>query len=196
MEENQLIDIGSKLKEVRESKGLTAYHLAQSAGITEARLMAYEEGYATPTIATLLKISQVLGVGMGYFFQDRGAVRRVEVVKASERKIVPREKEEGLEENYYTYKSLSPTLSDKAMQPFYIEVESVDIAKVTPAVHPGDEFIFVLEGAIEWKGGDEQYQLESGDAIHFDASIPHRIVALNNTKAKVIAVVFQPVAQT
>lgn len=192
MDDNQLVSIGNKLRSVRESKGFTGYQLAQKAGITEARLMSFEEGYATPTIATLLKISQALGVSMGFFFQEQAKPKRVEVVRADQRTIVPREMEEGVEELYYTYKSLSPTFPDKSMQPFYIEVELVDIEEVKPAVHPGEEFLFVLEGTIQWKGGDESHTLNQGDAIHFDSGIPHRIVGVGDSKPKVIAVVYQP----
>lgn len=192
MDDSQLVSIGNKLRSVRESKGLTAYQLAQKAGITEARLMSFEEGYATPTIATLLKISQALEVSMGFFFQDQATPKRVEVVRANERAIVPREQEEGVEENYYTYKALSPTFPEKRMLPFYIEVERVDIEKVTPAVHPGEEFIFVLEGTLEWAGADERHTLRAGDAIHFDSEIPHRIVGVGDVIPKVIAVVYQP----
>lgn len=192
MDEQQLFSIGSKLRSVRESRGFTSYQLAQKAGITEARLMSFEEGYATPTIATLLKISQALGVSMGFFFQEQAAPKRVEVVRADQRKVVPRDKEEGTEELCYTYQSLSPTFPDKRMQPFYIEVELVDIEKVKPAVHPGEEFIFVLEGSVRWKGADESHTLNAGDAIHFDSEIPHTIVGIGDAKPKVIAVVYQP----
>jgi quercetin dioxygenase-like cupin family protein len=97
-----------------------------------------------------------------------------------------------VEELYYTYKSLSPTFPDKRMQPFYIEVELVSLEDVKPAIHPGEEFLFVLEGTVQWKGEDESHTLNKGDAIHFDSGIPHRIVGVGDAKPRVIAVVYQP----
>ena len=185
-------NIGDKLRDLRESKGLTGYQLARLAGISEARLMAFEEGYATPTIATLVKISQALGVGMGFFFQEHKPPTRVEVTRADQRRPAEQHEKRGEDELYYSYQSLSPTFPDKRMQPFFIEVDCVDIDSVQPAVHPGEEFIFVLEGTLEWRGGDEAHQLGPGDAIHFDSSIPHRIVGVGEQKPKVVAVVYQP----
>ncbi len=192
MEDVQL-SIGNKLKDLREAKGHTGYQLAQKAGITEARLMAYEAGYATPTIATLLKISQVLGVGMGYFFQDQVLPNRVEVVKADKRRPMQHgdEAEEG-DEIYYKYYTLSPTFPDTRIQPFYIEVDIVKAENIQPAVHAGEEFIFVLEGTIEWHGLDEVKRLGPGDSIHYDSNIAHKIVGVGDSKPKVLSVVYQP----
>ncbi|MCD6499761.1 MAG: cupin domain-containing protein [Deltaproteobacteria bacterium] len=190
--QNVEVNLGDKLKDLRESKGLTGYQLARLAGITEARLMAFEEGYATPTIATLVKISQALGVGMGFFFQEASAPRRIEVTRADQRRPAEAHEKKGADELYYSYQSLSPTFPDKRMQPFFIEVDVVDIDSVQPASHQGEEFIFVLEGRLEWKGGGETYRLGPGDAIHFDSSIPHSIVGVGDVKPKVVAVVYQP----
>jgi transcriptional regulator with XRE-family HTH domain len=189
MEDTQL-NIGDKVKDLRESKGLTGYQLAQKAGITEARLMAYEAGYATPTIATLMKISQALGVGMGFFFQDQAPPKRVEVVRADERKPMQKSDEEN--EIYYTYHSLSPTFPEAKVQPFFVEIDLVEESKVQPAVHPGEEFLYVLEGTVEWRGGEENHRLGPGDAIHYDSGIAHRIIAVGDKKPKVLSVVYQP----
>lgn len=189
MEGTQL-NIGDKVKDLRETKGLTGYQLAQKAGITEARLMAYEAGYATPTIATLMKISQALGVGMGFFFQDQSPPKRVEVVRAEQRR--PMQKSEEENEIYYTYHSMSPTFPDARLQPFFVEVDLVAMEKIQPAVHPGEEFIYVLEGTIEWRGADEVHRLEAGDSIHYDSGIAHKIVGVGDEKPKVISVVYQP----
>lgn len=186
------INIGEKLRDLRKAKGLTGYQLARLAGISEARLMAFEEGYATPTIATLVKLSQALGVGMGFFFQDQAGPKRIEVTRATDRKPAEHHEKKGEDELYYTYESLSPTFPDKRMQPFFIEVDVVPLDSVQPASHPGEEFIFVLEGQIRWEGGGEDHVLGPGDAIHFDSSIPHRIVGVGDVKPKVVAVVYQP----
>ena len=192
MEDVQL-NIGNKLKDLRESKGHTGYQLAQKAGITEARLMAYEAGYATPTIATLMKISQALGVGMGFFFQDQSAPQKVEVVRADQRR--PMQHSEDSEEGegiYYKYYTLSPTFPDTRIQPFFIEVDLVDAKTIQPAVHPGEEFIFVLEGIIEWHGPEDVHRLGAGDSIHYDSSIAHKIIGVGEKKPKVLSVVYQP----
>jgi quercetin dioxygenase-like cupin family protein len=55
--------------------------------------------------------------------------------------------------------------------------------------HPGEEFILVLKGAIELVYGEEIIRLETGDAIHFDPSIPHRAQNVGNIEAECIVVV-------
>lgn len=192
-EEIHALKIGEKLRARREQQGLTTYDLSQKCDLSEARLMAFEEGYATPTISVLLKIAQVLGVGMGFFFQDVRDVQPVDVVRADKRIKVSREKKEGLEEGlYYTYEALMVNFPGAVMKPFHIEIEVTDHTKVEAAVHRGQEFIFVLEGQVEWRGSDETYLLSAGDSIYFNSEIPHKIVGVGKTTPRALAVIYEP----
>jgi transcriptional regulator with XRE-family HTH domain len=190
-DEIQGLKIGDKLRERREAHGLSTIQLAKRCDLSEARLMAIEEGFAMPTISILLRLARELGVGVGHFFQDEDVKKPVEVIRKKDRITVAQEKKEGVSEGlYYNYEALTITFPDAAMKPFFVEVKTGDHSYIEPSSHRGQEFNFVLEGAVEWRSDTESHRLEAGDAIYYNSEIPHKIIGLGDTNAKVLAVVY------
>jgi mannose-6-phosphate isomerase-like protein (cupin superfamily) len=58
--------------------------------------------------------------------------------------------------------------------------------------HLGEEFLFVLEGSVEFRGGERIIELVAGDSLYFDSEIPHAVRSVGQERAKVIAVVYSP----
>jgi transcriptional regulator with XRE-family HTH domain len=192
-EEIQAMQIGEKLRQRREQRGLTTIELAKRCDLSEARLMAMEQGFSMPTISTLLRISRELGVDVGFFFQDAEGKHPVEVVRATERIKVAQERREGITEGlYYDYEALTVNFPGAVMRPFHIEIDTGDHSHLEASKHKGQEFIYVLEGEVEWRSDDESYRLAAGDAIYFNGEIPHKIIGLGSKKPKVLAVIYEP----
>lgn len=80
------------------------------------------------------------------------------------------------------------------MEPFVINVEYTSPNEMsTLSHHEGEEFIYVLNGNVVVRYGDETYNLEQGDSIYFDSIVPHNIsVPAPEQQAKVLAVVYTP----
>ncbi|MFH2007273.1 MAG: cupin domain-containing protein [bacterium] len=191
-DEIQGLNIGEKLRERREAHGLTTIQLAKRCDLSEARLMAIEEGFAMPTISTLLRLARELGVGVGFFFQDEETKKPVEVIRREDRIKVAQEKNEGLDEGlYYNYEALTITFPNAMMKPFYVEVKTGDHSHIESASHRGQEFNFILEGACEWRSDEESHRLVAGDAIYFNSEIPHKIIGLGDTNPKILAIVYE-----
>ena len=191
-EEIQAMQIGDKLRNRREAQGLTSIELAKRCDLSEARLMAIEQGFAMPTISTLLRIARELDVGVGFFFQDAEVKKPVEVVRAADRIKVAQEKKEGIEEGlYYDYEALVVNFPNAAMKPFHIEISTGDHSELEDSLHKGQEFIYVLEGEVEWKSDEESHRLTAGDAIYFNSEIPHKIIGRGTEKPKVLAVIYE-----
>lgn len=192
-EEIQAMQIGAKLRQRRELRGLTSIELAKRCDLSEARLMAMEQGFSMPTISVLLRIARELGVDVGFFFQDSKERRPVEVVRAKERIKVAQEHKEGIAQGlYYDYEALTVNFPGAVMRPFHIEIDTGDHSQLEAAKHRGQEFIFVLEGDVEWRSDDETHRLSTGDSIYFNSEIPHRIIGLGSKKPKVLAVIYEP----
>lgn len=192
-EKIEAMQIGERLRTQREAKGLTTIELAKACDLSEARLMAIEQGFSMPTISTLLHIAHALDVGVGYFFQDAETHRPVEVVRAAERIKVAQETKEGIEEGlYYNYESLVVSFPGAVMKPFHVQIDTGDHSELAASKHVGQEFIYVLEGEVEWRSDEESHRLGAGDAIYFNSEIPHRIIGLGDKKPEVIAVIYEP----
>jgi len=59
---------------------------------------------------------------------------------------------------------------------------------IRPHVHPGYEFLYVLQGELEIRHGDVVSQMECGDAVYFDASTPHAYLCAGKTPAVALIV--------
>jgi transcriptional regulator with XRE-family HTH domain len=184
------LDVGGKLRRLREDHGLSLADLARRAALAEAAVRDFEDGRAVPAVGELLNIANALGVSIGHFFQTRIPDKRVEVVRAAERWTVKARSEAGGALNY-RYQSLSHGLTEKLMQPFIVEVPPGQDSALNRSQHEGEEFLFILAGVLEVEIGGERHRLEPGDAIYYDSRQPHTLRALEGATARLIACIAQ-----
>lgn len=184
------LDMGGKLRRLREENGVSLADLARRAGLAEAAVRDFEDGRAVPAVGELLNIANALGVSIGHFFQTRIPDKRVEVVRAAERWTVKARSEAGGVLNY-RYQSLSHGLTEKLMQPFIVEVPPSQDSALNRSQHEGEEFLFVLAGVLEVEIAGERHRLEPGDAIYYDSRQPHTLRALEGATARLIACIAQ-----
>jgi transcriptional regulator with XRE-family HTH domain len=162
--------IGDHLKVLRAARGMTLDRLAAATGLTKSYLSKIQNSRKVPPIATLSRIAQALGTGIGSFFGDilepgEGA----SVVRKHERLPVVR----GGTAFGYDYVSLAHDRLSKRMEPFVFTFPS-KIDRHVFFDHGGEEFVFILSGKVVFQVGDERFALGKGDSIYFDAAIPHR----------------------
>ena len=184
------LDMGGKLRRLREENGLSLADLGRRAALAEAAVRDFEDGRAVPAVGELLNIANALGVSIGHFFQTRIPDKRVEVVRAAERWTVKARSEAGGVLNY-RYQSLSHGLTEKLMQPFLVEVPPSQDSALNRSQHEGEEFLFVLAGVLEVEIAGERHRLEPGDAIYYDSRQPHTLRALEGATARLIACIAQ-----
>jgi len=172
------LHLGKKIRELRLNKGMTLQDMADNTGLSRPLLSQIEEEVAAPPIATLLKISHALNVNIGYFFREEESREKIVVIREQERqKVMRRVHEEGKKVGYL-YQSLAYRRSEKHMEPFLVEFEPREREEMIFYNHIGEEFIFVLEGSLEFQGGDQLVVLNPGDSLYFDSDIPHAFRAV------------------
>ena len=182
--------IGRKIRTIREAKKLSPEEVAESTGLTPIVLSQIENESVTPPVATLLKIANALGVQIGDFFADPAPRKRYEVVRRGEHKKVSRRPAPEKSPLSYSYEALSFRLADRHMEPFLIEFD-IDIdEEVPPLSHKGEEFVYVLDGEIEFHAEDEVVRLFQGDSLYFDSSIPHAFIGKGHKKPQAIVIIY------
>ena len=67
--------IGARVKQERQSRGWTLDQLAESAGVSRRMVVNVEQGAANPSVGTLLRISDALGVGLPALVEPLGRSR-------------------------------------------------------------------------------------------------------------------------
>jgi quercetin dioxygenase-like cupin family protein len=122
------------------------------------------------------------------FFISPGADKRTTLVRADQRKEVSRHLGKSGARYGYFYESLAPDKANRLMEPFMITLTPAE--EVEPSTHDGQEFLFVLEGKILVKVGEQKEYLEPGDAIYYDSTEPHFVKCAGGREAKLLAVLY------
>ena len=184
------LNIGLKIKILREKKRLSIQSVAEKTGISALLLSQIEGEVVTPPIATLLKISKALEVGIGYFFAEEPSKKTSVVVRHSERRKIQRRSHEGKERVGYLYESLAFPKAEKAMEPFLVEFERKEKKDLIFFNHKGEEFLYLLEGLLEFNSDNDVYELSPGDSLYFDSNLPHAFRALGEKNAQAIVIIY------
>lgn len=185
------LNLGKQIKDMRLKLGLTLQNVSDRTGLSKPLLSQIENDVTLPPIATLLKISRALGKHIGDFFQqDIPAQRRIAVVRQEDRKETMRRLHEEAERIGYRYESLAYPMREKRMEPFVVEIEPREEGDIPVYQHAGEEFLFVLEGEMEFRGDDQVIVLRAGDSLYFDSKIPHALRGLKGKRVRVLAVIY------
>jgi transcriptional regulator with XRE-family HTH domain len=185
--------IGGKIKDLREKNVYTLHDLATKTGISKSVLAEIESDEIMPPVATLLKLARALNVGMAYFFKDEAPAEQVSVTRAGERISVKRRPHHRDGEVDYIYESLEARMPGKHMEPLLVEFVPMEKAEMVFTSHEGEEFIFLLDGRLEFRTNDRVETLSAGDALYFDSVLNHSFRSLTDTPARAVVVVWNKV---
>ena len=183
------LHIGNKIRELRKKAGLVLQDLSNRTDLSKPLLSQIENEVISPPVATLLRISRALNVDISFFFQNENSKERVTVVRKDESKVLD-SRYFGREESGYYYESLAYKKSKKYMEPFLVEFKRKRAEKLSYFRHEGEEFIYVLQGTLEFRTEDQHYVLDPGDSLYFESSVPHAYRAVGKTNAKALTVVY------
>lgn len=178
--------IGAVLKELRLDANLTLADVGEAAEMSGAMLSRIENGVATASLDALERLCMVLGIGLADLFarldHNTGTAQllkrhdQMEVVRVGTR-------------YGYTYKLLSYDKGPrKLFDPFFIKMDKKS-QSYPRFSHPGTEFIYMLQGRVEYRFGEHTYLLEPGDAFTFSGSIVHGPERLLDECAKFLAII-------
>lgn len=183
------LHIGNKIRDLRKKAGLVLQDLSERTGLSKPLLSQIEKETVSPPIATLLKISKALNTNISFFFQNDGSEEKVVVVRKDESKVID-SRYFGREESGYYYEALAFKKSKKYMEPFLVEFKRKRVDQLSYFSHDGEEFIYLLEGVLEFRTEDQKYILQPGDSLYFESSIPHAYRALERKNARALTVVY------
>jgi transcriptional regulator with XRE-family HTH domain len=164
-------EIGLKVRTLRLKKKIGLVDLGKHTGLSAALLSKIERGRLFPTLPTLLRIALVFGVGLDYFFAGARERPLVAVTRKGERVELP--DRPGARDMAYRFASLDYAATERRFNSYYAEFFPVSPEKLKPHQHTGAEFIYVIQGTLSVQIGADEHALEAGDAIYFDATVPH-----------------------
>jgi transcriptional regulator with XRE-family HTH domain len=160
------IDVGMRLRQLREERGHSIRELARQSGLSANALSLIERGKTSPSVSTLYKISEALGEPITAFFEIPGEKERIVFRKSTERTRVPFTR--GI------WEGLGGELFVGHVEPFALTLETGANSGPNPIVHTGHEFVVCLRGQLEYQVEHEIFLLEAGDTLLFAAHLNHR----------------------
>lgn len=179
--------VGRGIRELRESRGVTLDQLALETKLTKGQLSRIENGKVSSPVSTLTRIAAALGVGPGHFFSSGETSKRARLIKKSDRKtVVGRGSKLG-----HTYELLAFGLSfPRDFEPYLMTIEEDKIdPKHNVFRHPGQELLFMLEGEMDYRHGDEVFHLTPGDSLYFEGMVTHGPVAVFHAPVRFLSVI-------
>ncbi len=180
-------NLGSRIHEARQMRGLTLQDLSSRTGISLDTLERVEANKMIPPLGELIKLGKALEMKMGYFISP-GVEKPMTVVHSDKRPVVSRHGKKKSEQYGYFYESLAPEKADRFMEPFLITMVPSEVKELS--THDGQEFIFVLEGEVRAQVGDQVEILKPGDAVYYDSSHPHLVKCHGDKPTKILAVLY------
>lgn len=160
--------VAKRIKALRLDRAMTLREVAAATGLTEGLISKIENHRVSPPIATLSKIATALGVKLGYFFREDETYVGYAVKRADEaKKQMRRSRRTG-----YDYSLLASGKPARRLEPFLVRL-SPGARQKRHLLHSGDEFVYVMNGALSFQWGREVFLLKEGDSITYDAGVPH-----------------------
>ncbi len=160
------VNVGARLREMREARNTSMRALATRSGLSANALSMIERGRTSPSVSTLYKLADALGVPVTEFFAPGPNRQNAVLVKADARTRVPF--------SHGLWEGLGGENFTGRVQPFVLTLETGGSSGQHPMVHTGHEFVFCLRGKLEYLVENKLYELEAGDSLLFAAQLSHR----------------------
>lgn len=164
--EAESVDVGQRLRILREERGISMRALARRSGLSANALSMIERGLTSPSVSTLNKLAMALEVPITAFFRQEPVREPIVFRKASERTRVPflRGLIEGLGGESFVGR----------VEAFLLTLESGGSSGPHGMIHTGHELVFCMRGVVEYEVEDQRFVLEPGDSLIFAAQQTHR----------------------
>jgi transcriptional regulator with XRE-family HTH domain len=186
--------LGERIRRQRLKKSMGLVELGKHTGLSASYLSQLETGRVVPTLRNLARIAMVFSKDLAFFFENEPAA----IFRVHRKKDRVRMPQSGVEAPAYTFESLGYMVPDRNMDPYFAEFLPQPENVVPKAhVHADFEFFYVLAGEMALQHGDQEAVLGAGDAVYFDANVPHsyRCVSVKPAEAIIVTMHRAPAGQ-
>ncbi|WP_371366000.1 HTH-type transcriptional regulator PuuR [Sporomusa rhizae] len=176
-------EIGEKIGALRKSKGLTLKTMSDHCGLSISFLSQIENGSSSLAITSLKKIADTLNVPITYFFDSHENYNY----------YIPLENQKkwSIEGSPFEYVRLAGNFPETTLEPLLMTLPPHStLGQVFN--HPGEEFVYVLEGLLVVDLENKQYQVKSGESLHYPSTLSHSWSNPSSQPVRVLSVSSPP----
>lgn len=171
--------VGLRIRSIRQQQRLSLRALAEKSGLSINAISQIERGEVSPTVSSLGRLADAFEVHITDLFEKE---------KPATTLFVKSRDGLALQENGVIIESLGFGLLHQQFEPFRMTIRPGARVSKTPLTHKGHEFIYCLEGELEYFVEDEKFHLEAGDSLLFEAHQPHHWRNLSKSSSAVLLV--------
>lgn len=160
------VDVASRLRELREARGISMRALAAKSGLSANALSMIERGKTSPSVSTLYKLAEALGIAITSFFGNETTKRQAVFLKQDERTRMSFTRG--------VFEALGGEHFMGRVEPFMLTLESGASCGPHDISHSGHEFVYCLRGQLDYFVEKELFHMEAGDTLLFASKLRHR----------------------
>ncbi|THF48410.1 helix-turn-helix domain-containing protein [Allorhizobium terrae] len=182
--------IGHEVRAYRKKLGITVTDLASATGVSVGMLSKIENGNISPSLTTLQTLSKALGVPITAFFRGFEEPRSATFVKAGQGVNIDRRGTRAGHQ-YSLLGHIDNNTSGVTVEPYLITL-TTDSDVFPTFQHEGMEFLYMLEGEVVYRHGEQLFTMQAGDSLFFDADAPHGPEELVKLPARYLSIISYP----
>jgi len=189
MQEDMLIQISNKIKEIRKQKNITAQDLATKAEVSKGLISQIENNRTVPSLPVLMSIVQSLNLDLNEFFKDiipkKKTQRKVVLKSPKEYEVFEKEHTKG-----FSYKRMF-TRNVPSGPVDFVLLELKKGARRNKMIQSESfEFNYMVKGKVEYYIEDKRYEFNEGESLFFDSRQAHRLANIGDGDATMLVVYF------
>jgi transcriptional regulator with XRE-family HTH domain len=158
--------VGRNLRRLRTHRGLSLERLSKASGVSRAMLGQIELGQSAPTINVLWKIARALEVPFSALISSTGA-SGTKVLRGAQAKRL------ASHDGRFVSRALFPFDEPRRVEFYELRLAPSSEERADPHPPGTSENLFVSSGLLEMEVGGEKHLVNPGDAIVFEADVPH-----------------------
>ncbi len=171
---------GAMVRQLREARQWSAEDLARKTGQTPDFISQLESDQLSPSVAFIMRMAKAMEVDPGTFLnKEEQATIRDRRAQAFYQRA-----------RNYSYTTITPEDENSHLRAFMVTIEPQLDHKPVAYKHEGEEFIFVMSGDLELTLGSKVQRYKSGESIHFNSDVPHKLKSISNEPTKCLVVLY------
>ncbi|MEE8272305.1 MAG: cupin domain-containing protein [Alphaproteobacteria bacterium] len=182
------IDVGARLRRLREMNAMSQRELAKRAGVSNATISLIEQNRASPSVGSLKKVLDGIPVSLADFFALQQLPRERVFFAADELVEIAGDGDPGR----LSYRQVGRDLSGRALQILHERYAAGADTGRTMLRHDAEEGGVVVRGTVEVTVGDQRRVLGPGDAYYFNSRLPHRFRNVGDDEAEIVSACTPP----
>lgn len=155
--------IGARLRERRRALGLSIAEVASASELSIGYISQLERDLSSPSLTALMRIGEVLGMGMDAFLRAPSAGGH-HFPKSARSPF-------SLQKGGMVFDRISGEFPGHAVNALVVDVPPHHLS--SPVTHAGEELVYVLAGHLRYTLGGKRFQLNEGDSVHLPSATPH-----------------------